>query len=133
MCCKKVPTLSQTANNYVIAFQFNISVRYYSVMARLHLSISHELTQKEALSRIKKAIAGSKKKYAHVITILQENWKGETGTFSATAKGYEISGSVTVLPSIIELDADVPWAVTLMKGKIEKLVRAQAKELLRKS
>ncbi len=61
---------------------------------------------------------------------LKEQWDGNVGTFSFTAKGYDISGTLTVEDSTIELNGKIPFAVLLFKGAITRAINEKAAELL---
>ena len=99
-------------------------------MPSLDLSIPHQLSQEEALSRIKRLWSDTKRDHSGMISDLKENWEGNKGTFSFSAKGYDISGNLEVQPSSIEIRSQVPFAVSLFKGMIANMVQQKAKELL---
>ena len=99
-------------------------------MARLSFTFEHELTQKEALRRIKTLLKEVKKEHAGLVSDLEESWEGDTGSFSFIAMGYPIKGTLDVDAPAISLDAEVPLAVRMFKGKIEKILREQADALL---
>jgi hypothetical protein len=100
-------------------------------MAKMNFDIPHQLSQQEALERIKKLLSEAKKNYGNQIENLQETWEGNTGQFSFSAKGFDLSGSLTVQPNTIELRGDVPFAVSLFKGKIERMIQETAGKLLK--
>ncbi len=99
-------------------------------MASLELDIPYSITQEEALSRIKNLLTETKKEHGDKIKDLQETWSGNTGTFSFTAMSYDISGTLTVQPGNIYLDAKIPFAVSLFKGVIVKAITDKATQLL---
>lgn len=100
-------------------------------MARMNMRIEHGLSQAEALKRTKKLLAETKEAHRDRIDSLEEKWKGNLGTFTLAAKGYELSGTITVGAPDILLEGEIPWALSFMRGKVEKLIRARARELLR--
>src|SRR4051812_36526429 len=99
-------------------------------MATMNISINHDLPEAEALKRIKKLLEETKKQYGDVVTNLTEKWQGNKGTFSFTAKGYIVAGTVLVTASKVVLEGDVPWTLSLFRGKIEKIIKDRAKTLL---
>lgn len=99
-------------------------------MARLDFDIPHQLPQEEALKRIKTLLSETKKDHGDQIENLVEQWDGNTGQFSFTARGFDLSGTLTVTPTAIELRGQVPFAVSLFKGKIKQLIGEKAGELL---
>ncbi len=100
-------------------------------MAKIHLSIKHDLTEAEALKRIKKLLTETKKEYGNLVSDLKEKWTGKTAEFSFSVKGYSIQGTMTVGSPTIELDGELPGALGFFKGKIERLIRERADELLK--
>ncbi|MES2668588.1 MAG: polyhydroxyalkanoic acid system family protein [Patescibacteria group bacterium] len=100
-------------------------------MAKISFTVPHALSKAEAKKRILRLLTQAKKEHGDLVTDLEESWKGDTGTFSFNARGYAIRGTITVGEDAIELDGEVPLAISFFKGKIEKLVRKEAEELLR--
>jgi hypothetical protein len=99
-------------------------------MANFKMSVRHTLSQEEAMDRIKTLMGEVKKQYAGSIDKLEENWNGNSNTFSFTAMGFSVSGVLTVLPGEITLVGDLPFAARLFKGKIESMIREKAETLL---
>ena len=99
-------------------------------MASLEMNIPHNLPPEEALKRIKNLLSGTKREHGDQVANLKENWNGHTGDFSFSARGFDISGTLTVTPSAIELRGKIPFAVSLFKGKITKMINEKATELL---
>jgi Putative polyhydroxyalkanoic acid system protein (PHA_gran_rgn) len=101
-------------------------------MASLKMNIPHKLSQEEALSRIKGLLGKLKQEQKDKISDVKEEWHGETGNFQFTAQGFDLSGVIHVQPSSIDIDANVPFAVSLFQGKIKQLINEKARELLSK-
>ena len=92
-------------------------------MPNMTVSVPHNLSQGEALQRIKDAIAQAKVQRSGDVQDLQENWNGNVGTFSGSAMGQSASGTITVNASDIVFDLALPFAATFFKGKIESAIR----------
>ena len=99
-------------------------------MASLNMTIPFSISREEALKRIKNLLTETKKEHGDTIDNLKEQWNGNVGTFSFTAKGYDIAGTLTVEPTTIELNGKIPFAVSLFKGAITKAINEKAGELL---
>ena len=99
-------------------------------MSKLKMSIPHNLPEEEALLRMKSLLTNLKEQQKDVVSDVQENWDGKTGNFSFSAKGFELSGMINVNPSSVEIDADIPFAVSLFKGTIKRVIDEKARELL---
>lgn len=94
------------------------------------MTIPFSISREEALKRIKRLLSETKKEHGDKIDNLKEQWDGNVGTFSFTAKGYDISGTLTVQDSTIELNGKIPFTVSLFKGAITKAINEKAAELL---
>ena len=99
-------------------------------MANLEMEIPHSLSQEEAVIRIKNMLTGLKNDHGDKISDLKEDWNGNVGTFSFTAQGFDIAGTLTVHPSTVELKGKLPFAVSLFKGAITKTIYEQASRVL---
>ena len=101
-------------------------------MATLKFSVPHDLTEAEALKRIQAFSEKAKKKYGSQVTDLKESWKGNTGTVSATIQGFSVRGTIHVSSPTIEIEGEVPFAFSFLKGKIERMILAEAKKVFKK-
>lgn len=99
-------------------------------MPSLKMNIPHNLTPDEARSRIRNLLAKLKEEQKDKISGLKEEWNGHTGSFQFTAMGYHLSGVIRVQSSEIDLDAKIPFAVSLFKGKIKQIIMDKASALL---
>ncbi|MBS1504262.1 MAG: polyhydroxyalkanoic acid system family protein [Bacteroidetes bacterium] len=94
------------------------------------MSIPHSLPQEEALRRIKNLLTQTKHDHADKIQNLKETWNGNKGNFGFKAMGYDVSGTLTVTPATVELEGKIPFAVSLFKGTITKMINEKAGQLL---
>ena len=99
-------------------------------MSSLNISIRHQLSQDEALARIKKGIAHLKSQYSEHLSNLEENWNGNRGTFGFSAIGFPVSSTVVVNASDVAVDLALPFAALAFKGKIESTLRDMLTKLL---
>ncbi len=99
-------------------------------MPKLNMKVSHGLGQDEATKRIKKLLSQMKTELTDKVTNLQESWEGNIGTFSFSAMGFGISGSLIIKPTEVELDGKLPFAAMFFKGLIESTIREGAENLL---
>jgi hypothetical protein len=99
-------------------------------MPKVSVDVPHTLTEEEALGRVKGLMTDVKRQYATYFTDLQENWSEKRGEFSLKAMGFNISGTIAVAPQQVAFRADLPFAATPFKGRIEGAVRDEATRLL---
>ena len=84
------------------------------------------------MERIKGLLENLKKDQADIITNVKEEWNDDQGKFSFSAKGYDLSGLIDVTDSEVQINAQVPFAVSLFSGTIKKIISEKAKTLLEK-
>jgi hypothetical protein len=94
-------------------------------MPDLIVSVSHRLTQDEALRRIQSAVAHSDK-----ITDLQEVWNGYAGAFQLSAQNQQVSGTVTVNLSNVTVQTTLPFLAMVFKPMIESGLRNELTRIL---
>ena len=99
-------------------------------MSKLDIAISYHLPPSEAQKRIQNLLTGLKNKYADNISDLQEEWKGGICRFSFSAMGFSVSGEILVLSEEVRITGILPWTLTVLKSKIETMIREQAEKLL---
>lgn len=100
-------------------------------MPKMNLTITHALSQEEAMTRVTTLLPELKRQHGDKISNLQERWSGNRCDFSFSAMGFGVSGDITVQSDSIVLNGSLPFAASFFKGKIEETIRAKAKEVLR--
>ncbi len=100
-------------------------------MASMRVSVSHQLTQAEALKRIKRAIAHAKKENSDKVRDLEENWNGYVGSFAASAVGHSVTGSVAIDPAEVIVTGKLPFFAMPFKRKIEAAIEDMLARLLK--
>ena len=99
-------------------------------MPVLNMTVPHRLPQDEALKRIQRLLNNVRTQFADKISDLHEEWNDNVGTFSFSAMGMPVSGTLTVKPSEVEFSGELPALAALYKGTIESKIREQAETLL---
>jgi putative polyhydroxyalkanoic acid system protein len=99
-------------------------------MANLEVAVPHNLSQEEALSRIKNMFTQMKQEHGDKISNLKEEWNGNVGNFSFTAQGFDVAGTLTVNPTNVEFNGKIPFTLSLFKGAITKTIEQQATKIL---
>lgn len=100
-------------------------------MSRLQLNIPHQLPKEEALTRIKGLLSNLKQEQKDNISNVQENWGGDKGDFSFSVKGFDIAGDIQVNDTGVEINSDLPFALSFFKGMISSMITDKATALLK--
>ena len=99
-------------------------------MSALKLNIPHNLSKEEALTRIKKLLSNLKEEQKDFISDVHENWAGDKGDFSFKAKGFNVAGNIIVNNSNVQLNSDLPFALSFFKSTISDVITKKAATLL---
>lgn len=99
-------------------------------MSQLDISVPHQLTQEEALERIKNLLSRLQQEQKEIIADVKEEWNGNEGTFSFTAKGFALSGNIAVGTQDVTIQSELPFMLSFFKGKIAEVIKEKAGEIL---
>ncbi len=99
-------------------------------MPNLIMETSHKLGVDEAVRRLKEKFDSVRESFGSQVSELREEWDDRVLSFGFKTVGMTISGTVTVEDSSVTLAANLPLAVTLFKGTIQKRIRKELGELL---
>jgi len=102
-------------------------------MPKLEIKVTHELTQQEALVRIKKVLPELKVQHADRISNIEESWSGNTGNFKFKVSGFKVSGSLLVEDTYVLIKGEIPFLALPFKGQIEDIIKQKVGELLDKN
>jgi hypothetical protein len=94
------------------------------------MATPHALGQEEAIRRLKEKFEAIRTAYHAQVSELREQWQENTLSFAFKAVGMKIAGTVTVGASEVLLAADLPLKAVVLKGLIERQIRAELGTLL---
>jgi hypothetical protein len=89
-------------------------------MPKLTVNVPHALGQEVATERLQGILEKMKERYQSQFSDLQESWLGNVLSFGFKTFGFAIKGTMDVQPSEVKVDADLPFAAMMFKGKIEQ-------------
>ena len=94
------------------------------------VSVPHQLSKEEALSRIKSLVDDLKAQYGNQVSNVSENWTDDRCDFSLKMKMFKISGTIEVNDSTAEIRGTMPPGTGRFEGKAKALIEQGAKRLL---
>ena len=99
-------------------------------MSYLDLTIPHSLTQTEALTRVKRSLAGLKRQHRESLADVEEEWDGPNGKISFSTRGLSVAGKIQVRDGVIRLSSRLPMILSTYKKKISAVIEKRGEELL---
>ena len=100
--------------------------------APLVVSIPHRLGKAEAVRRLKNGLGRARTDFAHVISVDEEIWNGDTVTFRLRALGQAAAGTIEVLDDHLRLEVTLPWLLAKLTERFVPTIRKEATLLLEK-
>ena len=100
-------------------------------MASINISIPHSLSKEEVATKTKTLFSNLKAKYAGMIDSVSEEWNGYEAKFTLSAKGFDVSGTMTINGSSVDIAGKMPMALSFFKGTIEKSITNTVEEALK--
>lgn len=98
-------------------------------MPKMQLEHRTSLSISEIKEKAEKLISGALEEFKDKISDAHQEWKGNTLVFSFKAMGFSVSGQATAYDNLITVEAKLPFAAGLFKGKIKDKFHEKAKEL----
>jgi hypothetical protein len=95
------------------------------------MSIPNPLGQQQAAERLKSFLGRLKERHQDKLSNLEENWPDEHHlNYSFTTYGFSIKGDLAIEPDAVKMNANLPFAAMMFKGKIEQAIRDELTRLL---
>jgi hypothetical protein len=99
-------------------------------MAKFMTAVEHQLDSATAQSRLQDFITQMTIKQNDSIDSMEGIWNGNNLTFELTVMGMKVSGTLTVSDDVIEIQGTMPFALSLMRGRMEKTMEQELRKLL---
>ena len=93
-------------------------------------AVEHQLDSATAQSRLQDFITQMTIKQNDSIDSMEGIWNGNNLTFELTVMGMQVSGTLTVSDDVIEIQGTMPFALSLMRGRMEKTMEQELRKLL---
>ncbi|MCE9548630.1 MAG: polyhydroxyalkanoic acid system family protein [Planctomycetia bacterium] len=83
----------------------------------------HTLGQQKAVEHLHGLMGKMKQQYSEHIQDFEESWQGNVLSYSFRTFGMSIRGTMEVRETEVEVEASIPLAALMVKGKIEQEIR----------
>ena len=93
-------------------------------------AVEHQLGSETAQSRLQDFIAQMTAQYTDTIDAMDGTWNDNNLVFELTVMGMKVSGTLTVSNDVIEIQGTMPFALSLMRGRMEKTMEQELRKLL---
>jgi hypothetical protein len=95
------------------------------------MEVPHTLSADEAKSRLERMAESLQMRYGDQVKDVTQAWADNLLTFGFKTMGMRFDGNVGVEDNRVVVNGDIPFAMMMIKGKIESEIRQQLERLLR--
>ncbi len=95
------------------------------------MAFPHDLGVPEAKKRISERFEMLKSQYIDKVGHAELVWVGDIAHLRASAIGQSATAQIDVEPANIKVEIHLPWLLAAMAGKVEGLLKSNARETLR--
>jgi len=99
-------------------------------MPSFNVSVPHDLGQAAARARVEQFLDAVQRDYAEQVRNVSGEWEDNQLSFRFITSGLNISGTLAVKESVVEVSGPLPLVAALFRGKIEQQIRAELAKLL---
>lgn len=95
------------------------------------MEIPHELSADQARERIQRKGEFLQDKFQGQVKDMTTSWEGNTLSFGFKTMGLRFDGTVDVQDNRVIVAGDLPFAMMMLKGRIESEIREQLQKTLK--
>lgn len=95
----------------------------------MQFKIPHSGTRQQAIDRVTQLIEESRDKAKENGAEIETSWQDNVLTYSATAQGQHISGTLTVEDGEYVVYAKLPLTLRLFEGRIQKMIEQEVAKM----
>lgn len=99
-------------------------------MPSYNVSVPHDLGQSAARARVEQFLEAVQRDYAEHVRNVSGEWEENQLNFRFLTSGLNISGTLAVEETLVEVSGPLPFVAVLFRGKIEQQIRAELGKLL---
>ncbi len=99
-------------------------------MPKMIIAVPHSLDPEEVTKRLRGFMERVRSRYEDQVSDLQEEWGENSGAFSFKTYGFSVKGTMSVQPTQVQIEGDLPFAAMMFKGKVEQTLRENLERLV---
>ena len=99
-------------------------------MPAFKVEVPHNLTQDEVTQRLKTFVQQSMQQYQQHLKSADGDWNGNVLSFSVTAAGMSVNGTMTVEEKEVHVDGQLPMLALPFRSAIQNAIASELKKAL---
>jgi Putative polyhydroxyalkanoic acid system protein (PHA_gran_rgn) len=98
----------------------------------LLVTLPHNLGKAEAIRRLKSGLANAASKFAPLLKVDEETWRGDQLSFRVTVLRQQLAGTIEVGEENVRLEVMLPWILATLAHRAQTLIQQKGTLLLEK-
>ena len=94
------------------------------------INIPHQLSRAEVKRRIQEEVGRTVSQLGPLVSMVKQDWTGDTLDFSVSAAGQLISGKVFVEDRQVRVEVALPWFLAALAGAVRQGIEQRGRHLL---
>jgi hypothetical protein len=99
-------------------------------MPKLSVAVPHSLHEEEVAERLRNRFDELHEEHGHKVNDFDSQWEGNRLRCSFSTLGVNVRAEVTIEPSQVTIDTELPLVAMMFKGAIEKQIRSELGQVL---
>jgi len=95
------------------------------------ITLPHRLGAAEAKKRVAERMEILRRDYIDKFAHTEAVWSGNTADVRVVAFGQTVTGKVSVMSDVLQIEVNLPWFFAALTGPIQNVLKSNAEETLR--
>jgi putative polyhydroxyalkanoate system protein len=101
-------------------------------MSNLSVTLPHQLSRADAKQRVEELISRLPQEYGGLVGHVEKAWNGDTMTFTLSASGVTVAGTVYVEDQVVRVEIPLSWPLTMFADTMKETLEHEGQKLLTK-
>ncbi len=99
-------------------------------MPKLSVAVPHKLAEEEVVQRLQNRFDELKAEHGHQLQGFEGQWEGNRLSCTFSTLGINVRAEVTIEPSQVTIDTELPLMAMMFKGAIQQQIRNELDQVL---
>jgi putative polyhydroxyalkanoate system protein len=95
----------------------------------MRINVPHHTDKETARRKINERIAALFGQYAHYLSDSEHRWEGDRLTFSGSAKGFKVNGTIDVTDTEVIIDGKLPLMAKPFEPRVKSAIEKETSSM----
>lgn len=97
----------------------------------MEVQVNHNYSEAEALEKMKTFLGKLKEEYSDKVDNINENWEGNSGSYSCNFSGMKLEGNIKVTDGKVVVNGKIPFFAMPFSSVIESTIKNEIDKVLK--